>query len=348
MIDPITPFEGEGGPKTLSKHDNHIMASPRVIAIYWGDDYISQSDQTALGLRLNDFFNTVCPSSYFDLLQEYGVSRPVFLDSVWFPFNGSPTNTLNNQGVADTLKKWLDTGPLGSPDKHETNLFYIIFMPAQISLDPKDGKSGFHSYTKYHTDWWPWSDSNLFYAAIPFGTLEMLTETACHELVEAFTDRDGKGWRGEKHWGDSSMEREICDLCEGPGTIFFKGFRVASFWSRTRGNCIQQKDLPPNDPSVTVTSSPGSFAFNTPTTFHVEATDPRRGNSPITGKAVIYEAIGRRSSQAAPSFNVPGSSMPITKQSPSRVLHGITIPPEYYLIFTPDETNLWNAVRISL
>lgn len=345
MIDPIVRDKNTPGNPT--KHDNHIMASPRVIAIYWGDDYISQSDPTALGLRLNDFFNTICPSSYFDLLQEYGVSRPVFLESVWLPFNGIP-NPLNNQGVSDTLKKWLDTGLLGLPDKHETNLFYIIFMPSQISLDPKDCQNGFHSYAKYHTDWWPWSDSNLFYAAIPFGTLEMLTETACHELVEAFTDRDGRGWRSEKHWGDSSMQWEIGDCCQGPGTIFFKEFRVASFWSQTRGNCIQQEDLPPNDPEVTVKPSSDSFTVNTPTTFHVEATDPRRGNSPITGTATIFEDIGRQSSQAGPSFKVPGSSMPITKRSPSRGPHGISIPPEYHLIFKPEEPKLWNEMRISL
>lgn len=340
MTDSVNPdFAGASKP---TMHGNHIMAAPRVISIYWGSDYGAPDDPESFGRKLDDFFNAICPSAYFDLLQEFGVSKPVFLGSARLPFNGV-SRQLDNSGIADTLKKWMDTGLLSLPDKHETNLLYMLFMPAQISLNPLDGKDGFHSSTGYQNDWF--TDTNLFYAAIPLNP-GMLTHTVCHEMVEAFTDRDGNGWHGDKTF-DNGMKYEIGDVCEGPGLTFFNGYRVASFWSPQRDNCIQQQDLPPCDPGVTVTPTPSSSGFGTPTTFSVEA--KTLWGDPISGKATIHESVKAHSRPITPSFSVPGTSAPIIKK-PSNPIgpHGTGIPHEYYVTFTPDEHGLWNEVRISL
>ncbi len=342
MIDPITLDWAEARPATA--HGGNVMASPRIVAIYWGGDYGAAGDPESVGQQLDDFFNAVCPSAYFDLLKQFGVNKPAFLGSVRMPHNGMK-DTMSNGKVADTIKKWLDTGLLTPPDPQETNLLYVLFLPSVVSLDPKDGKDGFHSYSDFRAAWFT---SNLFYAAIPFGVLEMLTSTATHEMVEAFADRDGNGWHGDLSWWppfQNNMTREVCDVCEGPGELFLGPYRVASFWGPVHDKCVQQEDLPPNDPDVTVRSTPAAFAFDTPTTFHVEATDPHR-QKPVTGTAAVFEGVGRRSSrQIGASFRVPGGSAPITKTRPHQggVTAGLS-----FLVFTPDEPGLWNPVTTEL
>ena len=51
-----------------------------------------------------------------------------------------------------------------------------------------------------------------------------------HEIAEAVTSRDGRGWfRGSC---------EIGDLCEQTGTHAYRGWQVEQYWSQDDARCV--------------------------------------------------------------------------------------------------------------
>lgn len=349
FIQPIEALTDEDGSNLRTEQDrSHVMASPRILPIYLGMEYGDPSGLNARGLRLQEFFEAICNSSYFDLLGEYGVTdRPLMLPHVWMNDDGAQktmVRTTFRDDYADFLAKAMAQNNLMAPADNESNLLYVLFLPPNIAIELDSGAApAFHSYN-WHKKIWPWPP-NLFYAAIGFqDAISIFTCNITHELVEAFTDRDGWGWR------DGDMVHEIGDLCPGGrGMLEFGNYRVSSFWSKSRGGCIQQADLPANDPLVAVTMSPEAFSFGTPIRYSVNTLDRFRG-MPVEGWAQVYHYVGQTPHPCGARFAVPGTSAPITIPPPTLgdPRHGYLGERAPYLLVMPDTPGLWNQVQLAI
>jgi hypothetical protein len=138
------------------------------------------------------------------------------------------------------LMEWLDQGVvMPAPSPNESSLVYLIFPPldTKMSLPGESGWGGFH----WHGSWRAaGADSNLFWATVRdyspsltgagAGFVDSISYIVSHELVEAFSDRDGYGYFG-------TYGCEIGDLCEADPpvpvtTVSYYSWQVERYWSQ--------------------------------------------------------------------------------------------------------------------
>ena len=238
-----------GTDTNFSANGGVVMYNPRVFAIYWGRDYgTPTTGMNSTAQFLDSYFASVVNSSYIDPLAQYNVNRGTFLGSTWTDHDPGTPQTQSESDIATRLTNWLDAGMSPEvPVQDEHDLLFVIFAPTEVTLTyngypqnspPPNGFCGYHHADFYHKSS-IFGQSNLFWAIV---TPTAGTEVVSHELVEAFTDRDGNGWH--------SSNAEIGDACSacGIGTLTFKGFQVASYWLVNQDRCLQQADLSPPPP----------------------------------------------------------------------------------------------------
>jgi hypothetical protein len=240
-----------GGVKAGKKH---IMRTPQVVAIFWGQN---SNDVTPLGQLLSDLIT----GPFMNGLVQYGVDRG---SVTTIPVNDDQNNpaptTLDKSQVAQQLNKWFQDGTVSPvPAVNETNLLYYLFPPPKTEVkdgdfstkspDPNKRICGYHSHArKSHSSS---HNDDLFWAivgtsaAVP-GTGKAFANSLAycvgHELVEALSDRDEQGYKTDN-------QCEIGDLCEtrnasnqDTGNVFrfnYRGWRVEQYWSNWDNTCIQ-------------------------------------------------------------------------------------------------------------
>jgi hypothetical protein len=262
-VSPAAAIQPQPGlPTDVSSNDGEVMGAPQLFAIYFGNTY--GDDSTGLNQAakdLNGFLAGLASSNYFDLCAEYNVAKPQFLGSAWVGTGGTPV-TMSGDEVRDNLISILDepASPVTvRPDFNNTNLLYVLFVDPFTSVTLPDGKSGGpnsnNSFCAYHTWAWyhkdilgiPEGKANLFYAVILYPQYGNSTTVAVtHELVEAFTDRSGNGWRTPKDPSGHFEEiGDICNSCSNGIIYTATGEAVASYWLAGQGRCLQQSDLTP-------------------------------------------------------------------------------------------------------
>ncbi len=189
------------------------MPSPRVYAIYW-DAYFQRAPRAVR--HMNRFFRTILRGRFMRGLRQYGVGPGRFAGSAVIvpdPSHRLP-RSLRSGAITARLKSWIRTGAVPVvPRPNETNLLYVIFAPNASSLGP--GLCGYHHSSRYGKTT---GRRNLFWAAIqqwhfpsasprtPQALANACTWCISHEMVEAFTDRDDRGYH--------AAGCEIGDICE--------------------------------------------------------------------------------------------------------------------------------------
>jgi hypothetical protein len=144
--------------------------------------------------------------------------------------------------VGNWLAQKIDNGTLPSPTS-DPDLLYVVIMPEGV-LQDRNGFFGNHSFA---TDG---QGHNLHFAYIGNnGTLDTITKTFSHEVVEAMTDPEGNTWQVvPSARGISDSWNEIAD---GEGQMYtyrLNGFLVQSYWSKA-----DQHYIIPTDPAPVLT-----------------------------------------------------------------------------------------------
>jgi PASTA domain len=240
----IDPFPGNAT-TGFSAHGSVTIASPRVVAAYWGRDWGSPgTGMNARATAMDRFLATVVDSPYMDNLAEYSSSRGTFAGSTWIDHATIISQTFTFDQMRQILFNWLMAGmlPQNPPESPTLSLLYFIFPPSEITLTDNDGARGFCGY-HWSGAFSPFFENMIFAVVDPAGG----TSAASHELVEACTDPTGNGWYSDD---DGSEIGDVCSRC-GSQTLTLAGFDVASYWLVDQGRCLQQSDLVTHPP-VTV------------------------------------------------------------------------------------------------
>jgi hypothetical protein len=158
--------------------------------------------------------------------------------------------TLNEDQARDAAKQIVGRIAPPAPAVNESSLLYVIFLPTETTPTLSTGVTdfcGYHNSTKFND---ASRNNDLFYVIIRTdkingppdlsGTGEALVKSlsfcVSHEIAEAVTDRDGRGYHNQVN-GNTC---EISDLCEPPtkGTFNYRGWDVEHYWSQWDRTCI--------------------------------------------------------------------------------------------------------------
>lgn len=235
-----------GGVKANQKH---IMPHPRVVVILWDHYYRTNPDAASFAVQL---VVDLVTGSFMNGLVQYGIGRGSLAGQIVIdvdPDNPAPAS-LDEDQVKDQLIQWINKpgAATPAPSVDEANLLYVIFPPTTTNIklgdfstktsDSTKSIGGYHSHRKYN----PSShNDDLFWAIVGTDDRKKTTEKdfvnalspiVSHELAEAFSDRDGQGFIGDKGC-------EIGDICETETVFQYRGWTVEQYWSNWDNNCIQ-------------------------------------------------------------------------------------------------------------
>jgi hypothetical protein len=235
VVNPITGPGLPGPGTTVSFGGNPILMDARVALIFYGSAW----NNLALSPNCNDIQNavsTILKTPYLSVLLDYqcngGITSTIWDRIVTNP-PGNPFDGSDCGGVANDL---IDGFYSTLPTYNRPN-FYAFFLPPGVSLE-QSGASGAHS-----------NDGDTFYSWQLYGTLDYITSTFSHELVEAMTDPDGNGWqvdpRSDSNWN------EICDVCNNV-TQRVNGVLCAAYYSTSYQGCVVPQPDPPPPPPPTL------------------------------------------------------------------------------------------------
>jgi hypothetical protein len=223
-------------------NDKHVLRRPRVVPIMWGHSYAT-ARRTAR--QLARLLTDLAAGRYMNGLAQYGVAhgsvgRPIIVD-----ITGTEPTTLSRDDIQTQLKTWLDDGTVSpKPALNEKNRLYFIFPPtsATLTLPGASGFCGYHWHAKYNRRS---HDDDLFFAVVGTSVTpgagqslaEAISYCVSHELNEACSDRDGKGY--------TTPTCEIGDICEQFGqsqccsTFAYGDWQAEYYWSNWDETCIQ-------------------------------------------------------------------------------------------------------------
>jgi hypothetical protein len=243
----------------LPANDKHLIWAPHIVPVMWGHYYaLNPAAVTALVKLLTDLVT----GPFMNGLSQYGVRRGTVLNACVIdiiPPNTGPAN-VDGHTTFPQLQEWLNAGKVfprpGDEGFSPAQLLYVIFVPTETMTD-NNTDCGFHNSEKFNP---AMVENDLIYAVIGAnGPWVKTTSTATafansvafcvgHELVEAFTNRDGHGYFLNVECtcnGQSQPDTcEIGDICEQRGTnpccttFKYKGWNVEPYWSNWDNACI--------------------------------------------------------------------------------------------------------------
>lgn len=189
---------------------DHIMPKPVVVPIFWGHDYVVNSDTAS---RLQQMISDLVTGPFMNGLAQYGVQRgSVLAPAVIDDTNPPPTityyDTSNNlkDEITKKLINWIHAGLVPAPPSpSDINQLYIILPPPETTFqtynssgDPTGlGIQGYHNVGNTNpspppTYYWAIVKTNFGppSPALPF--VNGVALTIGHELVEQLVDRNGR------------------------------------------------------------------------------------------------------------------------------------------------------------
>lgn len=248
-------------PRNVLANDIHVMRSPRILPILWGNYYVTDPGAvTEVRLLLTDLVT----GRFMNGLAQYGVRRGSMLNPITIPVMGNDPQNLRRIDVQNQLTTWIGNGTVSPPAVNEQNLLYVIFLPTGSTT--ANSEYGYHDSARYTTPGGrPPRNNNLFFATILTNpllsppaadttTVELFARSLAyivsHELNEAFTDRDFRGFSVDisctiagKTFTSNCEIGDNCEFFRGTDITKFKyGYReweIEWYWSNWDKNCIR-------------------------------------------------------------------------------------------------------------
>jgi hypothetical protein len=247
----------------VDKH-GRVLESPQLYLIYWGAGW--QAAPTPTAAQITDAVRTLLASAYLTGLTQYrGSGRGALRGSALVTSTELPDGFTDDL-VADFVDDQLTAGTVPGPDPdHQT--VYGVVLPTGVTPD-SPGWNGEHNYYER-------SGQKIPYAWFSnAGDLAGMTRIISHELVEAATDPDGRGFLGVKGTCDGPGWCEIADICESTLSTV-DGITVEAYWSDRDNDCVTPGGVAPEpvEPEPVAPTRGGNVTIR-PTTGHAQGQAP--------------------------------------------------------------------------
>jgi hypothetical protein len=214
------------GPRFVDKH-GRVLHTPQLYLIYWGGAW--QAAPTPSAAEVTNAVQTLMDSAYLTGLTQYRGSGRGVLRGAALVTSTDPPDGLTDDQVADFVEDQLTSGAVPGPDPDNQTVYGVV-LPTGVTPE-SPGWNGEHNYYKR-------SEQKIPYAWISNpGDLASITRMISHELVEAGTNPDGRGFLGVKGTCDGPGWCEIADICES--TLSTVGdITVQAYWSNRNNDCV--------------------------------------------------------------------------------------------------------------
>ena len=223
----------------LVYNDGPLLDAVEVFTIFWGQDW-NKDPQTTLSNDIGGFFKYILTSSLLDQMSEYSVAsqgynigKGKYLGTLTVT-TPNPATTITDGEIQHFLKDYLSTRKdIPKPDQ---NKLYFIYLPPGVTVSAFGDRSCL-GFCGYHENI---SGTQIYYAVMPYpgcngclgglNTLDALTSTSSHELIEAITDPvPGQGWY-------DNANGEIGDICAWQTRRLDK-YMIQLEWSNSSNSC---------------------------------------------------------------------------------------------------------------
>lgn len=208
-----------------------VVDTARLVLLFWGDFW-----QTATNPSVGDIHQAaadILNSPYLCEMMQYGF-QGLTLDPATIVIQPGPSfPTYSSSQVRDMVWALIDDDVFPEPQDDNGRIIYMVFAP-QGTLWEKLEDGGAHSQAK-DIDF-PGFVEYAWVAWVNYGTIDDITATFTHELVETISDPEDhqKGWLVN---GLPDNENEIADVCNNQtGPV---GDRtVAAYYSDRLKACV--------------------------------------------------------------------------------------------------------------
>jgi hypothetical protein len=227
----------------LINHGGPTITHAKVVSIFWGSQWGSNSSPSSLALTMMSFFSQFGTTPEYNTITQYsGIQKNNLTNQYWVDTANPPTNVTDSAAINE-VKKYLSSHAV------DTSTVYSVFLPSTSysSFGTSTSCGGPNLvYCAYHSNF-SYNGSDIKYSVLPypscggchasgFTTANDLQHFACHETREAVTDPDGNAWydrRGE----------EADDKCAWSPAPFIGtgGFGYQWEWSNANRACIKTR-----------------------------------------------------------------------------------------------------------
>ena len=237
------PTRGGGG-QNLVNHGGPVITSARVVPIFWGSEWGTQSNPSSLANAMRNFYDQFGATPEYNTITQYsGIQLTSLGPDYWVDTNNPPT-AVSDTAIQNEVIKYFGQGH--SPD---ASTIYEVFLPS-TSYSTSGGSTSCGGpnlqYCAYHGHF-GWNGNDVKYASMPYpscsgcqwtgwGADLNLDHFATHETREAVTDPDLNAWYDRRG-------AEADDKCAWSPAPFIgtNGYGYQWEWSNADSKCVQTK-----------------------------------------------------------------------------------------------------------
>jgi hypothetical protein len=251
---------------SLTFVDRHgrVLPTPQLYLIYWGGAW--QAAPTPTAAEVTSAVQTLMDSAYLTGLTQYRGSGHGILRGSALVTSTDPPDGLTDDLVADFVDDQITAGTIPGPDPDNQTVYGVV-LPTGVTPE-SPGWNGEHNYDKR-------SGQKIPYAWFSnAGDLDGITRMISHELVEAATNPDGRGFLGVKGTCDGPGWCEIADICESTLSTV-DSVTVQAYWSNRDNDCVAPGSDAPEPVELEPVARPqaGNVTIR-PTTGHAQGEAP--------------------------------------------------------------------------
>lgn len=209
-------------------HNGAVASGVPVVLIYWGQVW-SNPPNLQLLQQFDAAARSLVGGPFPSALEQYGVARPWVRPSIQVT-SPPPPASFDDGSIKNLVTALIENGNYPEPDEEGGRNFYCVIMPPGTTYGP-GGATGAHSFPSTgsaidtDTAWVAWVGS---------ASLNTMTRTFGHELVETCTDPEGDGWYVDSLGPGGGEIGDLCNSRQG----FVNGVWAEYYWSNASNSCI--------------------------------------------------------------------------------------------------------------
>jgi hypothetical protein len=233
-----------GGGSNLINHGGPVLSAAKVVSIFWGPFWGTQSNPGTTASHITGFFANFGSTGEWHTIDQYGAHATNLTNTAWFDSANPPHTAVSDSDVQAEVLKYIN-GHGGVPDN---STVYEVFIPnGYYSTSGNATSCGGPNlqYCAYHGNFSS-GGHDIKYSSMPYPSCggcqatgftveENLDHFSCHETREAASDPDLNAWYDRRG-------NEADDKCAwSPAPFVDAGFGYQWEWSNSDSRCVQTK-----------------------------------------------------------------------------------------------------------
>jgi hypothetical protein len=233
---------GGGGAQNLVNHGGPVITSAKVVSIFWGSEWGTNSNPNSIAMEMMSFFAGFGTTGEYNVITQYSnIQKTNLTNTYWVDTTNPPTNA-TDAAVQGEVVKYLNAHGA------DPSTIYEVFLPSTsyASFGTSDSCGGPNLvFCAYHSNF-SYGGVDVKYSSMPypscsgchwsgFTTANDFEHFACHETREAVTDPDGTTWYDRRG-------NEADDKCAwSPAPFIDAGFAYQYEWSNAVSGCVKTR-----------------------------------------------------------------------------------------------------------